>query len=70
MLRDFVDLKPGDCIVQNGGNSAAGQNVIQFCKAWGFKSINVVRDRPDIKDLKAYLTELGATHVFTEEEFR
>lgn len=70
MLKDFVDLKPGDCVVQNGGNSAAGQNVIQFCKAWGIQSINVVRNRPDIEELKSYLTELGATYVLTEEEFR
>ncbi|KAK9507153.1 hypothetical protein O3M35_007066 [Rhynocoris fuscipes] len=70
MLKDFVPLAPGDCVVQNGANSAVGQNVIQFCKALGFKSINIVRNRPDIDKLKEYLTDLGATYVLTEEELR
>ena len=25
MLRDFVELRPGDCVLQNGANSAVGQ---------------------------------------------
>lgn len=70
MLKDFVDLKPGDAIVQNGANSAAGQNVIQLCKAWGIVTLNVVRDRPDLQNLKDYLLKLGATHVITEDELR
>uniref|UniRef100_A0A0V0GB45 Enoyl-[acyl-carrier-protein] reductase, mitochondrial n=1 Tax=Triatoma dimidiata TaxID=72491 RepID=A0A0V0GB45_TRIDM len=70
MLKDFVPLSPGDCVLQNGANSAAGQNVIQFCKAWGYKSVNIVRNRPDIDKLKSYLINLGATHVLTEEELR
>ncbi|XP_014279129.1 enoyl-[acyl-carrier-protein] reductase, mitochondrial [Halyomorpha halys] len=70
MLKDFVDLQPGDSVIQNGGNSSAGQNVIQFCKAWGLKSINIVRNRPDIDKLKEHLSGLGATYVLTEEELR
>ncbi|XP_047521611.1 enoyl-[acyl-carrier-protein] reductase, mitochondrial isoform X1 [Pieris napi] len=70
MLRDFVCLKKDDVVIQNGGNSACGQNVIQICKAWGVKTVNIVRNRPEINDLKAYLTSLGATYVFTEEELR
>lgn len=26
MLKDFESLKPGDCVIQNGGNSAVGQS--------------------------------------------
>ncbi|CAK1555774.1 unnamed protein product [Leptosia nina] len=70
MLSDFVCLKKDDVVIQNGGNSACGQNVIQICKAWGIKTVNVVRDRPEISELKKYLTNLGATYVFTEEEMR
>lgn len=70
MLKDFVPLSEGDTVIQNGANSAAGQNVIQLCKAWGIKSVNIVRNRKDIDELKAFLTELGATHVLTEEELR
>lgn len=70
MLRDFTTLKPGDTIIQNGANSACGQNVIQICKAWGIKTINIVRDRPKINELKDYLIKLGATFVLTEDELR
>lgn len=52
MLKDYVPLKPGDLILQNGGNSAVGQNVIQLCKIWGIRSVNVVRNRPEIAHLK------------------
>lgn len=29
MLKDFVPLKSGDTVIQNGANSAVGQAVIQ-----------------------------------------
>jgi trans-2-enoyl-CoA reductase len=70
MLKDFVTLQSGDTVIQNGANSAVGQNVIQMCKAWGINSVNVVRKRDNINELKDYLTGLGATHVLTEEELR
>jgi trans-2-enoyl-CoA reductase len=35
----------GDYVIQNGGNSAVGQAVIQIANAWGLKTINVVRNR-------------------------
>lgn len=70
MLKDFVKLQPGDCVIQNGANSAVGQAVHQLCKAWGFKSVGIVRSRPDIEQLKTYLKSLGATEVLTEEEIR
>lgn len=50
MLKDFVTLKPGEAIIQNGANSGVGQAVIQICKAWGIKTINVVRDRYCVVD--------------------
>lgn len=68
MLKDFVPLQPGDVVIQNGANSACGQSVIQFCKAWGFISVNIVRNRPDIEELKNELRNLGADHILTEEE--
>ncbi|KAI7901364.1 uncharacterized protein BX663DRAFT_514222 [Cokeromyces recurvatus] len=67
MLKDFVNLKQGDYVIQNGGNSAVGQAVIQIAKAWGLKTINVVRNRPDIDTLRQELIELGATHVVVDE---
>ncbi|KAI8996983.1 hypothetical protein BDB01DRAFT_769400 [Pilobolus umbonatus] len=67
MLKDFIQLKQGDYIIQNGGNSAVGQAVIQLAKAWGLNTINVVRNRPDIDKLRDELTELGGTHVITDD---
>ena len=46
MLRDFVDLKPGDFWIQNGANSGAGEAAIQLGREWGLKSINIIRDKP------------------------
>ncbi|KAI9492021.1 hypothetical protein BDB00DRAFT_830810 [Zychaea mexicana] len=68
MLKDFSPLKPGDYVIQNGGNSAVGQAVIQIAKAWGLKTVNVVRNRPEIDSLRQELMDLGATHVVTDEE--
>lgn len=70
MLKDFVNLQPGDAVIQNGGNSACGQNVIQLCRIFNYTSISIVRSRPDIEQLKSYLKSLGANYVFTEEEIR
>ncbi|CAG9859786.1 unnamed protein product [Phyllotreta striolata] len=68
MLKDFSNLNAGDYIIQNGANSSCGQIIIQLCKLWGINSINIVRNRPDLPEVKNYLTELGATYVFSEEE--
>lgn len=68
MLKDFVQLKEGDVIIQNGANSSCGQSVIQFCKNWGIISVNVVRNRTEIDALKSELKSMGADYVLTEEE--
>ncbi|XP_023165137.1 enoyl-[acyl-carrier-protein] reductase, mitochondrial [Drosophila hydei] len=70
MLKDFVKLSPGDTIIQNGANSGVGQAVHQLCRAWGIKSVGIVRNRPEIAELKKMLQSLGATAVLTEEEMR
>ncbi|KAI1305200.1 Enoyl-[acyl-carrier-protein] reductase, mitochondrial [Halotydeus destructor] len=73
MLKDFVKLDQGQCVIQNGANSAVGLNVIQLSKIWQFKTINVVRKRADETEqlkLKKSLTDLGADIVITEEDLR
>ncbi|KAF8314677.1 NAD(P)-binding protein, partial [Clavulina sp. PMI_390] len=65
MLRHFVQLPPGAFVVQNGANSQA---VIQIAKALGYRTINLVRDRPDIGSLKESLEALGADYVLTYDE--
>lgn len=68
MLKDFVDLKPGDTVIQNGANSAVGVYAIQLAKLWGIKTINVIRDRPGKEQLVDELKGLGADHVLTDTE--
>ncbi|XP_049734476.1 enoyl-[acyl-carrier-protein] reductase, mitochondrial isoform X2 [Elephas maximus indicus] len=70
MLMDFEQLQPGDSVIQNASNSGVGQAVIQIAAALGLKTINVVRDRPDIQKLTDRLKNLGAEHVITEEGLR
>uniref|UniRef100_A0A6B2EKK3 Enoyl-[acyl-carrier-protein] reductase, mitochondrial n=1 Tax=Phlebotomus kandelakii TaxID=1109342 RepID=A0A6B2EKK3_9DIPT len=70
MLKDFVHLKPGDTVLQNGANSAVGQAVFQLCRKWGFRSVGIVRNRPEIDELRSFLKDLGADWVLTEEEVR
>ncbi|RIA87703.1 hypothetical protein C1645_739917 [Glomus cerebriforme] len=70
MLKDFVSLNEGDFVIQCGANSGVGQSVIQIAKAWNINTINIVRNRPDVEDLKARLKSLGATHIITDEELR
>uniref|UniRef100_A0A4W5KBW0 Enoyl-[acyl-carrier-protein] reductase, mitochondrial n=1 Tax=Hucho hucho TaxID=62062 RepID=A0A4W5KBW0_9TELE len=68
LLRDFVTLKPGATVIQNGSNSAVGQAVIQIAAALGVKTINIIRDRPDRQQLEEELKLMGADFVITEEE--
>ena len=70
MLKDFVPLQPGDYVIQNSANSGVGRAVIEIAHAYGYKTINLVRDRPEIATLKNELKSLGADLVFTEEEFQ
>jgi len=62
LLREIIDLEPGDWIVQNAGNSAVGVCVIQLAKALGFRTISQVR-REELVDP---LREMGADHVVLE----
>ncbi|WP_044871534.1 zinc-dependent alcohol dehydrogenase family protein [Pseudomonas sp. LFM046] len=43
MLREFVDLQPGDWVIQNAANSGVGSYLIQLAKIRGLKTVNVVR---------------------------
>jgi len=67
MLTDFVDLKPGDYIIQNGANSMVGLAVIQLARERGIKTINIVRsDRPDVDVTMRLLQNLGGDIVLTD----
>ncbi|PFH46883.1 hypothetical protein AMATHDRAFT_77469 [Amanita thiersii Skay4041] len=68
MLHDFIKLETGDWIVQNGANSAVGQAVIQIAASKGVKTLNFVRSRDTLEQLRAHLINLGATHVLTYDD--
>ena len=73
LLKDFVNLKENDTIIQNGANSAVGQSVIQLGKLMNINVVNIVRKRDSQQkqdDLNNYLASLGAKYIFTEDELR
>ena len=63
MLEGFVDLKPGDWVIQNAANSGVGRAVIQIARLRGLRTINVVRREDLIPELEAE----GADIVVTDE---
>ena len=70
MLKDFEILSEGDVIIQNAANSGVGQAVIQIASELKLRTVNVVRNRPDLDVLVKTLMDLGATHVVTDEFLR
>ena len=53
LLREYVDLQPGDWVAQNAANSGVGRSVIAIAKARGLRTINFVRRAELIAELKA-----------------
>ncbi|WPZ32426.1 zinc-dependent alcohol dehydrogenase family protein [Thalassobaculum sp. OXR-137] len=47
MLKDYVDLAPGDWVIQDAANSGVGVNLIRLAAAAGIRTVNVVR-RPEL----------------------
>ncbi len=43
MLSEFVNLEPGEWVIQNVANSGVGSYLIQLAKVRGFKTVNIVR---------------------------
>ncbi|EFJ45031.1 hypothetical protein VOLCADRAFT_106183 [Volvox carteri f. nagariensis] len=70
MLENFVDMKPGDTVAQNGATSAVGEAVIQIARAKGLRTINIIRQRPDMEATVARLRDLGADLITTEERLK
>jgi NADPH:quinone reductase-like Zn-dependent oxidoreductase len=53
LLSEYVNLKPGEWVVQNSANSSVGRWVIAFAKARGLKTVNIVRRPEPVAELKA-----------------
>ena len=62
MLTSVVTLEPGGWVIQNAANSAVGVNLIRLAKAWGLKTVNVVRRESLIEPLQA----IGANVVLVD----
>lgn len=64
MLRDVVELQPGDWVLQNGSNSAVGRAVIEIARHRGIRTLNVVRRA---EERRAELEKLGADVVLEDD---
>jgi NADPH:quinone reductase-like Zn-dependent oxidoreductase len=53
LLSEFVDLQPGDWVVQNCANSGVGRAVIAIAKGRGFRTVNFVRRPEQVVDVEA-----------------
>ena len=62
LLSEYVDLKPGEWVVQNAANSGVGRWVIAFAKARGLKTVNIVRR----SELVPELEEIGGDVVVAD----
>jgi len=60
----------GTVVVQTGATSAVGQLVAQLARHRGARTVNIVRDRPDWDETRAWLESLGADAVTTEARAR
>jgi trans-2-enoyl-CoA reductase len=67
LLHDFVVLQPGDWVIQNAANSAAGRAAIQISRELGYKTVNVVRRAELIEELCA---EGGDVVLLDNEDLR
>ncbi len=53
MLSEFVELQPGDWVIQNAANSGVGAYLIQLAKMRGLKTVNIVRRDSVVADVKS-----------------
>eukprot|EP00808_Paulinella_micropora_P027235 g53256.t1 len=67
MLHDFQQLHAGDVVLQNGANSGVGLAVVQIARHLGLRTINVVRQRENFKELESKLVSLGSDLVITPD---
>lgn len=63
-------LQKGDVIIQNAGNSAVAQTVMQLASERGFRTINILRTRPNPSDTVERLKSYGAHLVVTDDYLR
>ena len=53
LLKQFVDLQPGEWVIQNAANSGVGEYLVQLAKMRGLKTVNIVRRESAVAAVKA-----------------
>ncbi len=53
MLSEFVELQPGEWVIQNAANSGVGEYLVQLARLRGLKTVNVVRRESAVAAVKA-----------------
>ncbi|HET6575046.1 MAG TPA: zinc-dependent alcohol dehydrogenase family protein [Fimbriiglobus sp.] len=64
ITRHVLNVPPGEWLLQTAAGSALGKMVIRLGKESGFRTVNVVRRREQIDELK----NLGADHVLCDAD--
>lgn len=64
ITRSILSVPSGEWLLQSAAGSALGKMVIRIGKLFGFRTINIVRRREQIEELKA----IGATEVIVESD--
>ncbi|PTL85607.1 zinc-dependent alcohol dehydrogenase family protein [Vitiosangium sp. GDMCC 1.1324] len=62
LLHEYVELQPGEWVLQNAANSAVGRYLITLARREGYRTVNVVRR----EDLVPELLALGADVVLVD----
>jgi mitochondrial enoyl-[acyl-carrier protein] reductase / trans-2-enoyl-CoA reductase len=62
MLRNYVELQPGDWVIQDAANSGVGTNLIRLARADGIRTANIVRREALVAPLQA----IGADAVVVD----
>ncbi|MFZ5569739.1 MAG: zinc-dependent alcohol dehydrogenase family protein [Thermodesulfobacteriota bacterium] len=52
LLSEYVELKPGEWIIQNAANSGVGGYLIQLAKIRGYRTVNIVRRESAVSAVK------------------
>ncbi|MFD1274136.1 zinc-binding dehydrogenase [Streptomyces kaempferi] len=64
LVTRVLDVRPGEWLLQTAAGSTVGQLVIQLCRHLGIRTINVVRRRDAVEEIKA----LGGDEVICTED--
>jgi NADPH2:quinone reductase len=64
LVTSELELRPGEWLLQTAAGSTVGKLVLQLGRHFGFKTINVVRRRAAVEEIR----ELGGTEVVCTED--